>query len=72
MCCVQLKMPLRLQGFDDARQERHEAFRAHAVERLLGQHQRLFHLWPIAAAESCRRRQDPLAMVEQPLGTFVT
>ena len=51
-------------------QERDQAFRANAVERLPGQHQRLFDLWPIAAAECCRRREDLLAMVEQPLGIF--
>jgi len=67
---VQLKMSLRLQGFDDAWQERDQAFRANAVERLPGQHQSLFHLWPIGLAECCRLREDLLAMVEQPLGIF--
>ena len=67
---VQLKVPILLQGFDDTRQERDQAFRANAVERLPGQHQRLFHLWPIAPEECSRWRQDLLAMVEQPLGIF--
>ncbi len=70
MFFVHLKVPVLLQGCDDAWQERHQAFRANAVERLPGQHQRLFHLWPIAAAECCRRHKDLLAMVEQPLGIF--
>jgi len=64
MFLVQLKVPILLQGCDDAGQERDQAFRANAVERLPGQHQRLFHLWPIASAECCRRRKDLLAMVE--------
>ena len=51
-------------------QERDEAFGANAVERLPDQHQRLFDLRPIASAERCRRRQDLLAMVEQPPGIF--
>jgi len=67
---VQLKVPNLLQAFDDAWQERDQAFRANPVERLPGQHQRLFHLWPIAPAECCRRGQDLLSMVEQPLGIF--
>jgi hypothetical protein len=33
---VQLKMPIPLQGFDDAWQERDQAFRANPVERLPG------------------------------------
>lgn len=67
---VQLEVPIRFQGFDDAWQERDQAFRANPVERLPGQHQRLFHFWPIAPAECSRRRQDLLAMVEQPLRIF--
>ncbi len=70
MFFVQLKVPICLQGFDDAWQERDEAFRANPVECLPGQHQRLFHLWPIAPAEDSRRREDLLGMVEQPLGIF--
>ncbi len=44
MFFVQLKVPILLQGCDDAWQERNEAFHANSVERLPGQHQRLFHL----------------------------
>ncbi len=68
MFFVQLKVPILLQGCDDAWQERNEAFRANAVERLPGQHQRLFHLWPIASAQCCRRREDLLGMIQQPPG----
>ena len=70
MLFVQLKMPVLLQGCDDAWQERDQAFGANAVERLPGQHQPLFHLWAIAPTECSRRRQGLLAMVEQPLGIF--
>jgi hypothetical protein len=67
---AELYMPMLLQRFDDAWQKRHQAFGANAVERLPGQHQRLFHLRPIAAAECCRRRTDLLDMIEQPEGIF--
>jgi hypothetical protein len=40
MFFVQLKVPVLLQGFDDAWQERDQAFRANPVECLPGQHQR--------------------------------
>jgi|SRR5258708_11718058 hypothetical protein len=70
MFFVQLKMPVLLQGCDDAGQERDQAFRANAVECLPGQHQCLFNLWPIASAECYRRREDLLGMIEQPLGIF--
>ena len=39
MFFVQLKVPILLQSCDDAWQERDQAFRANAVERLPGQHQ---------------------------------
>src|SRR6266849_1014127 len=68
---IQLKVSVFLQGFDDAWQERDQAFRANAVECLPDQYQRLFHLWPIASAECRWRREDLLAMVEQPPGIFV-
>src|SRR5579859_298635 len=70
MLFAQLKVPVLLQGFDDAWQERDQASRTNSVERLPGQHKRLFHLWPIAPTECRRRCQDLLAMVEQPLGIF--
>ena len=50
---TELDMSILLQGFDDAWQEWNEAFGTDPVERLPGQHQCLFDLWPIPTTENC-------------------
>ena len=67
---AELDMPMLLQRFDDAWQKRHQAFGTNPVEGLPGQHQCLFDLRPIPAAECCRRRKTSSTMVEQPEGIF--
>ena len=65
-----LKMPMLLQHFNDTWQEWDQTFGADPVERLPGQHQGLFDLWPIPPTKISGSLEDLLGMVEQPPGIF--
>jgi hypothetical protein len=67
---AELYMSMLLQGFKNVWQKRDEAFGTNPIERLPGQHQRLFDLRSIPTAKYYRRREDLLCMIEQPLGIF--